>query len=81
MITYCCRYTHAFSKNNPVILINKFQHLIMPSAVGSTFKHISVRELHPTFGAEISGVDFSVPLTDEIFSEVHAAITKVRLPS
>ncbi|RDL38139.1 Uncharacterized protein BP5553_05572 [Venustampulla echinocandica] len=43
---------------------------------GSTFNHITVKELHPTFGAEISGVDFSAPLTEEVFAEILAAITK-----
>jgi alpha-ketoglutarate-dependent 2,4-dichlorophenoxyacetate dioxygenase len=43
----------------------------------TAFKQISVRKLHPTFGAQISGVDFSSPLSDEVFAEVLAAITKV----
>jgi alpha-ketoglutarate-dependent 2,4-dichlorophenoxyacetate dioxygenase len=43
----------------------------------SPFKQISVRKLHPTFGAQISGIDFSSPLSDEVFAEVLAAITKV----
>jgi len=41
-----------------------------------SFKHINVKELHPTIGAEVSGIDFSAPMTDEVFSEVHAAITR-----
>jgi len=43
----------------------------------TAFKQISVQNLHPTFGAQISGVDFSSPLSDEVFAEVLAAITKV----
>lgn len=43
----------------------------------TAFEKISVRKLHPTFGAQISGVDFSSPLSDEVFAEVLAAITKV----
>lgn len=42
-----------------------------------TFHHISVKPLHPTFGAEISGVDISVPLAGEIWSEIWQAVTKV----
>lgn len=45
----------------------------------TTFSHISVKPLHPTFGAEISGVDFSSPLTDEVFSDIYQAVAKVRL--
>lgn len=41
------------------------------------FKLIQVKELHPTFGAEVDGVDFSKPVPDEVFSEIHKAIIKV----
>lgn len=44
---------------------------------GIAFSHISVKPLHPTFGAEISGVDFSSPLKDEVFKEIYHAVTKV----
>jgi alpha-ketoglutarate-dependent 2,4-dichlorophenoxyacetate dioxygenase len=44
---------------------------------GIAFSHISVKPLHPTFGAEISGVDFSSPLKDEVFKEIYQAVTKV----
>lgn len=43
------------------------------------FKHIIVKEIHPTFAAEVRGIDFSSPLTDDAFGEILAAITKVRL--
>lgn len=43
------------------------------------FKHIAIKELHPTFGAEISGIDFSKPVDDYVFQEVLAAITKVSI--
>lgn len=46
----------------------------------STFEHIDVKELHPTFGAEIKGVDFSVPVTDETFRDILAAVTQVYYP-
>ena len=42
------------------------------------FKNINIQKLHPTFGALISGVDFSSPVSDEVFNEILAAITKVR---
>ncbi|GIK05271.1 hypothetical protein Aspvir_009375 [Aspergillus viridinutans] len=41
-----------------------------------TTSHIRVRPLHPTFGAEISGVDFSSPLSDQVFKDIYDAITK-----
>lgn len=43
----------------------------------SLFKTITVKELHPTFGAEIQGVDFD-NLSDEQFDEVKAALAKVK---
>ncbi|KAJ5786611.1 uncharacterized protein N7503_011823 [Penicillium pulvis] len=42
----------------------------------TNFSHISVKPLHPTFTAEVSGVDFSSPIPDDVFSEVLAALTK-----
>lgn len=39
--------------------------------------HISVVELHPTFAAEVRGVDFSQELSIEVFDEIYHAITKV----
>jgi alpha-ketoglutarate-dependent 2,4-dichlorophenoxyacetate dioxygenase len=41
------------------------------------FNHISIKNLHPTFGAEISGVDFSQPVPQEVFNEILTAITQV----
>ena len=38
---------------------------------------ISIVELHPTFAAEVHGVDFSGDVSDEQFDEVYKAITKV----
>lgn len=49
------------------------------SGLTSDFQYISIKELHPTFGAEISGVDFSKPVVEEVFSEILAAINKVGL--
>lgn len=42
------------------------------------FKTLQIRELHPTFAAEIEGVDFSQPIPDEVFEEILAASAKVR---
>jgi alpha-ketoglutarate-dependent 2,4-dichlorophenoxyacetate dioxygenase len=41
------------------------------------FQHITVQELHRTFGAEISGVNFQKPISNEVFVEILAAISKV----
>ncbi|CZR67575.1 related to 2,4-dichlorophenoxyacetate dioxygenase [Phialocephala subalpina] len=52
----------------------------MPELVHSTnnldFNIIKIQKLHKTFGAQISGVDFSSPISDEIFDEILAAISK-----
>lgn len=37
---------------------------------------ITVKELHPSFAAEVAGVDFQ-NLDDEQFGEIYKAITKV----
>lgn len=41
------------------------------------FDNIKVKKLHPTFAAEISGVDFANPVTDATFAEIQQAIAKV----
>lgn len=41
------------------------------------FETIRVKQLHPTFAAEISGVDFE-NLSEEQFSDILAAMAKVR---
>jgi len=41
---------------------------------------ITIKELHPTFAAEVGNVDFNFNnLTDEQFDEIYKAITKVRV--
>lgn len=50
----------------------------MPHA--NPYKHIQIKELHPTFGAEVIGVDFSKEVPDEVFGDILAAITKVIQP-
>ena len=42
------------------------------------FKTISIKELHPTFAAEVEGVNFQ-NLSDEQFNEIFAAMAKVSL--
>ncbi|OQV08497.1 hypothetical protein CLAIMM_12760 [Cladophialophora immunda] len=51
----------------------------MPGVIAqpeSRFQNIIVKKLHPTFAAQISGVDFSQSLSDETFDEVLRAVTK-----
>ena len=50
---------------------------LLESTEDSDFKIIKIVKLHETFGAQISGVDFSSPISDEAFHEILAAITKV----
>ena len=38
---------------------------------------ITIKELHPTFAAEVHGVDFSNDISSDDFDEVYRAITKV----
>lgn len=42
------------------------------------FKTLQIKKLHPTFGAEVSGVDFTKPIPDDVFQEILAAMAKVR---
>lgn len=37
-----------------------------------------VHELHPLFGAEVSGVDFSKSISDDVFEQILKAIAKVK---
>jgi taurine dioxygenase len=39
----------------------------------NTYKHISVVPLAPAIGAEVSGVDLSQNLSDDVFAEIHQA--------
>lgn len=41
-----------------------------------TYRHIDVRSLTPTVGAEIRGVDLREPLPDEVFEEVRSAFLR-----
>lgn len=44
------------------------------------FKTLTIKPLHPTFGAEVEGVNFQ-NLSDEQFQEIFAAMAKVSLSS
>ncbi|KAL2401752.1 hypothetical protein ABEF93_008206 [Exophiala dermatitidis] len=46
------------------------------SEPSSTYKNIQIKKLAPTFGAEVTGVDFSKPVEPEVFKEIHDAITE-----
>ncbi|KAG9228180.1 alpha-ketoglutarate-dependent 2,4-dichlorophenoxyacetate dioxygenase [Amylocarpus encephaloides] len=37
------------------------------------FKHLKITPLHPTFGAEVEGVNFEEEISDEVFQEILAA--------
>jgi alpha-ketoglutarate-dependent 2,4-dichlorophenoxyacetate dioxygenase len=41
------------------------------------FKHLKIKELHPTFAAEITEVDFSKPISPDVFHEIKSAMPKV----
>jgi alpha-ketoglutarate-dependent 2,4-dichlorophenoxyacetate dioxygenase len=49
----------------------------MPHA--ENFKYIQVLPIHPTFGAEVSGIDFSKPIPDGQFNELLVAATQVSM--
>lgn len=38
---------------------------------------VTVEQLHPTFSAQINGVDFSKPVPADTFQDIYDAITKV----
>ena len=40
-------------------------------------KGLQITKLHPTFGAEVSGVDFSNPIADDVLQEITSAMAKV----
>src|SRR5580692_7888000 len=62
------------------VAVTQYFFFTMPHATSdddNDFKHIQVKELHPTFGAEIHSVDFSKPVPEDVFSEIYKAITRV----
>jgi hypothetical protein len=64
------------------VAVTKYFVFAMPHATSDDdngFKHIQVKELHPTFGAEVYGVDFSKPVPEDVFSEIYKTITRVSI--
>lgn len=56
--------------SNPRLFLN-------PQIPPSPASKLQWRPLHPTFGAEVSGIDFtSLPLSDQVISEIEAGIGK-----
>lgn len=49
----------------------------MPSAAEQEYQNIHIHKLHPTFGAEISGIDYSKPIPDDVFQVIRNASAKV----
>ena len=49
----------------------------MPAVIEQAREQLHVKELHPTFGAEIEGVDFN-NVSDEVFAQILAAMSKVQ---
>ncbi len=41
------------------------------------YKTLTVKELHPTFGAEVHDVDFSKHISEDVFEEILAVMAKV----
>ncbi|KAK3714326.1 hypothetical protein LTR37_007912 [Vermiconidia calcicola] len=61
--------TAAFSTSGPPTSM-------APNGTNAEHGHITIKKLHATFGAEVSGVDFSRPLDDETLAEIRAAAAK-----
>lgn len=51
----------------------------MPHATDTEYQYIELKQLAPTFAAEVSGVDFSKPVEKNVFDEILKAITTVSL--
>lgn len=49
----------------------------MPHATDTEYQHIKVTQLAPTFGAEVTGVDFTKPVEQDVFDEILRAIIHV----
>ena len=69
----------ASSKNVslPPCLVQLVDLIKMPSATEPEFETLHIAKLHPTFGAEIFGVDFSQPIPDSTFQQIREASDKV----
>lgn len=51
----------------------------MPNMPHREDRKFQINELHPTFAAEIRGIDFSEPIPPDVFEQVYEAITKVSM--
>ena len=77
-----CMQWSSSSAGCPAVAVTDLNLPTMPHATNgqdTDFKLIQVKELHPTFGAEVHGVDFSEAVGEDVFSEIHKAITKVSI--
>ncbi|KAG4429003.1 hypothetical protein IFR05_015513 [Cadophora sp. M221] len=48
----------------------------MTRSIDKEHDELEIRELHPTYGADISGLDFSKPIVDRVFKQILAASAK-----
>ena len=44
-------------------------------------KSITVKNLNPALGAEVKGVDFRLPLTPDVVSQIPVSYTHLTLPT
>lgn len=51
----------------------------MHELIDKQLNQVKVIELHPKYGAEISGLDFSKPIVDDVFEQILAASAKVTI--
>jgi len=56
-------------------ILDQSTHTTMPHKEDGS--KLEIVQLHPTFAAEVRGVDFSQDISPDVFDEIHAAITKV----
>ena len=68
----CSRYY--ISVIHSIFIIVCFSDPKMPHKEENSFQ---VVELHPTFAAEVHGIDFSQEISDELFAEIFKVVTKV----
>jgi hypothetical protein len=52
-------------------------HTLTNITITMAIQQLSVKELHPTFAAELSGVDFTKPISPEQYTEIRRAVDKV----
>ena len=52
-------------------------HSSLYTMVNATSNQVQVKEIHPTFGCELSGVDWSKPIPPEVAAEIVKIANKV----